>query len=69
MNELILSSDDPEGVGDHQDARVSAGDIVLLGLNIVVPLINTEFLKVRKVECSGILERVNTATSICIFHT
>ncbi|KAJ8027477.1 Exportin-4 [Holothuria leucospilota] len=57
----FIFGDDPEGVGDHQDARVSAGDIVLLGLNIVVPLINTEFLKFPNL-CSQYYELITFVT-------
>lgn len=42
-----FSSEEATGVGDHQNAVVSAGEIVLLGLNIVVPLIDAEILKVQ----------------------
>ncbi|XP_071818411.1 exportin-4-like isoform X2 [Apostichopus japonicus] len=56
-----IFSEEATGVGDHQNAVVSAGEIVLLGLNIVVPLIDAEILKLPNL-CSQYYELITFVT-------
>lgn len=56
-----IFSEEPGEVGDHQNTSVSAGDIVLLGLNIVVPLIDTEILKLPNL-CGQYYELITFVT-------